>query len=278
MVRERSRFVFLGTLPKIKFGYVSDGDIMAKEELTHKVYLATFGRPRYIMEIGEMIYGVKKDTYPKLMGENGAIKKCLKRGWIKKIDMPTPEEKPPGFDKRIYYQAEIEPIIDSIMKRIEETLHATSPKQDELALKNILRHILTSRAFRYWIEVNLPKDYNIASTNGIEFILSFLDILFIIFERNDTIKEQFKRITKTDDYEKAIDLLRKDEGFRKKLPELTYLFYGEQDVSEEIKKDLPYLFIAPEIPLLKMLGFSDFGMKYYIAESLSKNTSKLLSD
>ena len=104
------------------------------------------------------------------------------------------------------------------MKHIEKTLRVTSPKQDELALKNILRHILTSRAFRYWIEVNLPKDYNIVSINGIEFILSFLDILFIIFERNDIIKEQYKWITKTDDYEKTIDLLRKDKGFMEKLP------------------------------------------------------------
>jgi len=76
---------------------------MVKEELDSKIYLITFKEPKYVMEIGEIIYGESRATYPKLMGKDGAIKRCEKNGWIIKTSIDPPDDKPLGFEKRDYY-------------------------------------------------------------------------------------------------------------------------------------------------------------------------------
>lgn len=94
---------------------------MAKEELSDKIYLITFDKPKYIMEIGEILYNEQRATYPKLMGEKGAIKKCLEKGLIKKTSVDIPKEKPLGFEKREYYISNIVPIIKEIEKQVDLT-------------------------------------------------------------------------------------------------------------------------------------------------------------
>ena len=94
-------------------------------------------------------------------------------------------------------------------------------------------------------------------------------------------KQKFGEIHEMKDYYSAIDILRKNEKFNSKIPKLMSLLYGDdipEDVKKEIKADIHHLFVAPKIGFLKSLGFSDFGMKYYMAESLSQSVSKLLSD
>ena len=89
--------MYKGTLQKVI--------LMAKDEISHKIYLIAFDKPKFVMEMGEIIYGEKRATYPKLMGESGAIKRCLNNGWIKKVTIEPPDDKPPGFEKRDYYIA-----------------------------------------------------------------------------------------------------------------------------------------------------------------------------
>jgi len=92
---------------------------LVKEELSHKIYLITFDKPKYVMEIGEIIYGKPRDTYPKLMGKSGAIKRCLKKGWIKKISVEPPDDKPLGFEKRDYYIANKGMLLKNIENKIK---------------------------------------------------------------------------------------------------------------------------------------------------------------
>jgi len=106
------------TLLKYQYSNVTNGDIMASEELDSKIFLITFNKPMYVMKIGEIIYGEKRATYPKLMGKDGAIKRCEKKKWIKKIDVGPPEEKPLGFERRDYYITNIDLFIDTFINKI----------------------------------------------------------------------------------------------------------------------------------------------------------------
>lgn len=92
---------------------------MVKEDFSDKIFLITIDKPQYIMEIGESLYGEKRSTYPKLMGEKGAIKRCETKGLIQKATIPPPDDKPSGFDKRVYYSANMEIIYNNILDRIE---------------------------------------------------------------------------------------------------------------------------------------------------------------
>ncbi|UCD13379.1 MAG: hypothetical protein JSW60_07425, partial [Thermoplasmatales archaeon] len=111
---------------------------MAKEELDSKIYLITFNQPKYVMEIGEIIYGEPRDTYPKLMGKLGAIKRCLKNGWIKETSVEPPEDKPLGFEKRDYYIANK----DVILKHIENKIKLDGTE------RKILSKILNDEIFK----------------------------------------------------------------------------------------------------------------------------------
>lgn len=273
MVRERSRFVFLGTLPKIKFGYVSNGDIMVKEELTHKVYLATFSKPRYVMDIGELIYDVKKDTYPKLMGKNGAIKKCLKRGWIKDVtdSIEIPDPKPQGFEKRRYYKANIDTILDHILYR------KILGELDEYVIKKISG----SKAFEYLISKHFFEDLKInrkGFIDAFEYILSHIDILIIICGEYNVLEEQSKELYTIQAYDKA---LKKNQGNKKLMDNLEKIIeklFEEDNLPREITEDALSLFIIPDslkLPVPLVSGLSEFGRRYYFMKPVIDGFAEL---
>jgi len=132
----------LVTLPKIKIGNVSNGDVMGKSSLSEQVYFATFEKPRYKSEIGKLLYG-EQTTYPKLIGKDGAVKKCKDTGMIKKIFVKTPENgsvKPFFFTKRQYYIASPDFLVEKIDNRLKsETGMCLDPKEKE-ALKYFVGH------------------------------------------------------------------------------------------------------------------------------------------
>ena len=142
---------------------------MAKDELSHKIYLITFNKPKYVMEIGEEIYGKpRRLTYPKLMGESGAIKRCLKKKWIKKVSVEPPEDKPLGFEKRDYYIANK----DILLKNIENNI-----KLDGTDRKAISK-ILNDEIFKACIgDLSNFIDYPNQDIDAIEYINDMIGYL-----------------------------------------------------------------------------------------------------
>ena len=112
---------------------------MPKEELPKKVMLAVFNKPLNETEIGKKIYKKKLQSYPKLMGKNQAIDKCLKRGWIKQVWLDIPEKKKPhGFENMKFYYSDIYPILEEISNELDLIDNE----------KDILEEILDSDSFR----------------------------------------------------------------------------------------------------------------------------------
>jgi hypothetical protein len=141
---------------------------MAKDELSHKIYLITFKQPKFVMEIGEIIYGESRATYPKLMGEKGAIKKCLNNGWIKGASVEPPDKKPLGFEKRDYYIANS----DIILKHIENKINL-----DKVERRDILK-ILNSENFKKCIgDLSNFIDYPNQDIDAIEYITDMIGFL-----------------------------------------------------------------------------------------------------
>jgi hypothetical protein len=148
----------LVTLPKIKIGNVSNGDVMGKSSLSEQVYFATFEKPRYKSEIGKLLYG-EQTTYPKLIGKDGAIKKCKDTGMIKKIFVKTPENgsaKPFFFTKRQYYSASP----DFLVEKIDNRLKSETGMCLDLKEKETLKYFVGHDSFKSFISTLLFRTDN----------------------------------------------------------------------------------------------------------------------
>ena len=143
--------------------------MMVKDELSHKIYLITFKEAKYVMEIGEEIYGPpRRQTYPKIMGKDGAIQKCVDNGWIKKINIEPPKVKPHGFEKRDYYIADSNIIVNNIENNIK--LSKTESKE--------ISRILNSEKFKACInDLSNFIDYPNQEIDAIEFISNLIGYL-----------------------------------------------------------------------------------------------------
>lgn len=239
---------------------------MTKEELTHKVYFATFDEPKYVMEIGNIIYGVEKQTYPKLMGENSAIDKCLKRGWIedvtKSIEIPDP--KPLGFEKRRYYKAKLDPLIDQI-KGI-----SSLDSFDEY----ILRDKFNSRFVRYLIQEEISKSLKNTSFYSIENVLLLFEFIVIIFEDEGAFERHSQGIETIDQYEKKKDeISQKIKSIIENRPDLKELF-DQEKISLEVFIDMFVFFIFPKKVLDKSKTIGIIRILFHTMTSFSNTISQ----
>ena len=250
---------------------------MAKEELAPKVYFLTFSKPRYVSEIGELIYGIKKETYPKIMGKKrGAIYKCLTEGLIEDVteSIELPKEKKPGFEKRKYYKAKVDPLISALKTKI------SLDSFDEY----ILRQILDSTLFRYLVG-NLKIDLK-EELNPITYIFMQLDWWATFYLKNNflstighIIDNKFKnkkeydffiheilKTSKETDFKETIKQLRE---FNPKDPFLNVIKNKEeeQDIYEIIKASIPF-YIAPKSLMEKIKGITIIGQMDSLFSSL----------
>ena len=259
-------------------GNVTNGDIMIREELSHKVYLTTFIEPNYVMEIGKLIYGKEQLTYPKLMGKNGVVNKCLKNGLIEDVTklMKTPDDKTPGFERRKYYRAKNDPLFE----RIESTgLYGLSSELD----KHVLDRILDSNAFRFFIKKQFIKNYKDyikdVSIDAFEVILSYLDILFIICSEYEILNEYSKEIWSIDDYNKIMKENQEDKKLMNKIEMMMKKLTEEKALPKEVMEDAVYLFIIPDNlkkPIPGLDGLSDFGKRYFYMKSIIDGFAEIL--
>lgn len=228
------------------------------------IYLMLYSEPRYPLEVSKLIYGQANN---RVFAE---IKQLHKDKWIEEftVSIDVPDKR---AEKRKYYRASIEPII----KHIKETY--LYPPDGDLAVgfNAMFREILNSRSFRYWVGNKLPEDFEVVAIDGIDFILTLLDGLFIMNEQNKFFKKQFGEIKDSQSYYKAIAFLRKDSKFQSKLPEIANILYGDEEIPELVEKDLVYMFVLPSISDIRPMGFSRFGEIYTWSISFSQNISKL---
>lgn len=234
---------------------------MSKEELIHKVYLATFSKPRFVSEIGKIIYGVEEKTYPKLMGKFGAIEKCLDLGWIKKVNLSDTGE--PGFKKRKYYQAQVSPLIKELKSRISLN------DFEEYTLRNLMK----SDTFRN-IFGSLSIDYNEnVNANQIFLMLDYLGLVYMktIFpsELGRFLESNIQTRNQYDEFiHETKDLLNSDEiDIKKKLMDInkSNLFnplielLKDKKHYQDFKKDVVYFIIAPKSLYEKLQGITWLG-------------------
>lgn len=227
------------------------------------IYLLIFSEPNYAFEISKKLYGKENK---RIFLE---IKKLLDNQWIEGYDIERPEFPDKRSQQRIYYQAKLDPIINHIRNTVEKEILFDSI--DEFVISSILQ----SQAFRYLIKKNIPENFKEEPIDAIDFILTYLDILFIVSSQTPIFTNLSKKIKKIGDYEKAIENLQKNSRFSKRIQDISELLFHQKDITEEVKSHLPYLFIIPEKTIVKYMGFGDFGRKYYSTLLLSKNLSQL---
>ncbi len=181
-------------------------------------------------------------------------------------------EKDENVDKRAgqrkYYQAKIDPIINFI-----ETIDIKLLDENDLYS---LRMIVGSRPFRYLVEKNIPENFKEIPINAIDFILTFVDYLFVISEQTEMFKKLQPGSRKIGDYEKAIEDLKSNKKFIEKTPEILELLYNQTNVPDPVKENLPYLFVIPRKLAFNHPGFSDFGRQFNSVNAISIEISNLL--
>jgi len=227
-----------------------------------KIYLLIYTKPRYAFEISDILYG----------RENKAVfaelKKLENENWIEGYSGELEDEITDGRSGyRKYYNAKIDFIINFI-----EIMDTTLLDENDLYP---LRMIIGSRPFRYLVEKNIPKNFKEESMNARDFILTFLDYLFIISEQIEMFKKLQPGPRKIGDYEKAIEDLKNNKRFIEKTPEILKILYNETDVPEPVKENLPHLFIIPRRLAFNHPGFSGFGVQLNSIMELSTKISEL---
>lgn len=230
------------------------------------IYLLIFCEPRYAFEISKILYGRENKA---VFAE---IKQLVNDNWIEEASVPFVEKDEKG-DKRAgqrkYYNAKIDPIISYIEK-------ITNMMLDENDLSP-LRRIIDSRPFRYLVEKNIPENFKEIPIDSIDFILTCLDVLFIISNRT----KMFKKLQPgprdiEDNYGKIVKSLKNNKIFIEKTPKLLEFLYEQTDVPDPVKENLAYLFIIPRRLAFNPPGFSDFGRKFYSIDTLSNEISKIM--
>ncbi|MCK5260789.1 MAG: hypothetical protein KAJ44_01240 [Thermoplasmatales archaeon] len=235
------------------------------KNVKHTIYLLIFCKPRYAFEISKILYG--RDN-KRVFAE---IKQLIDDKWIEESTVPFIEKDESG-DKRAgqrkYYQAKIDPIIDFI-----ETIDTKLLDENDLYP---LRMIVGSRPFRYLVEKNIHGDFKEIPINARDFILTFLDYLFIISEQTEMFKKLQPGPRKIGDYEKAVEDLKSNKKFVEKIPEILKLLYNETNVPDPVRENLSYLFVIPRKLAFNHQGFSGFGVQFNSINELSIKISNLL--
>ena len=238
------------------------------KNVKHTIYLLIFCEPRYAFEISKILYGRENKA---VFAE---IKQLVNDNWIVEASVPFVEKDEKG-DKRAgqrkYYNARIDPIISHIEK-------ITNIILDENDLSP-LRRTIDSRPFRYLVEKNVPENFKEIPIDSIDFILTCLDVLFIISNRT----KMFKKLQPgprdiEDNYGKIVKSLKTNKKFIEKTPKLLELLYDQTDVPDPVKENFSTLFVIPRRLAFNHPGFSDFGRKYFETEEVSQEISKLLED
>lgn len=229
------------------------------------IYLLLFSDPNYAFEISKIIYGKENKVVFR------ELKQMLDKGLIDSYSVETSKFKDGRSQQRNYYHAEVDLILTYIKKTVGKEILFDSFS------KSIIESILQSQAFRYLIKKNLPKDFKERSINAFDFILTYLDILFIISSQNTYFASFSKDIHRVGDYENALENLQKDPLFNNKLQEVSELLFheGEKNITPDVKEHLAYLFIIPEKIVFGHPGFSSFGIKYFDIISKARDFSNL---
>lgn len=231
------------------------------KDLRDTMYLLVFAESRYATEICKILYGKENK---RVFFE---LKKLATDGWIR-AESVTVHEKDKRAEKRKYYQANNDPVIDRIKQNCKGIF------DDDCQF--IFSTILNAPAFRYLIKRNIPENFKETSTDSIDFILTYLDILYIISDRNELFREASRGIKTVGDYEKAIEDLQNDKKFNEKLPEIMDILFRGKEPPIQVIERMSYLFIVPSKFTFRHPGFSDFGQKYFGITSISREISKLL--
>jgi len=227
------------------------------------IYLLIFTEPTYAFNISDIMYGQENK---RVFLE---IKQLLKQHWIEEFETSVFDERDKRSKQRIYYQANIRPIMDHI---------ADITKKDILPdpTNNFsIESTLNSLAFRYLIKRNLPEHFFQESINAIDFILTYLDFLVVFSSQNNYIKKFNQGIRKIGDYDRAFETLQKDKRFIEQSLKICELLYREKNSPVDIIEQLPYLFIFPGKLTDFYPGFSSFGAKYFNLLSTSRAFSNL---
>lgn len=226
------------------------------------IYLMIFSEPLYAFEISRRLYGRENK---RVFLE---IRKLEDDKWIKAHKMTVQDAIDGRSKQRIYYQANIRPILDQIEDITQDIL---LNETEEFSVK----HTLDSLAFRYLIKRNLPERFTDDPVSAIDFILTYFDFLVVVSSQNNYIKKFSRNIHEAGDYEDAIKSLRKDKQFIAQTPNICEHLFKEKTTIDDIKTHLPYLFVFPEKLIDFYPGFSSFGAKYFSFNSTAREISRL---
>ncbi len=229
------------------------------------IYLLIFTEPTYAFNISDIMYGQENK---RVFLE---IKQLLKQHWIEEFETSVFDERDKRSKQRIYYQANIKPIINHVEGITKDTL-------PDLTNRHCIESTLNSLAFRYLIKRNLPELFFQESINAIDFILTYFDFLVVFSSQNNYIKKFNQGIRKIGDYEQAIESLQKDKHFSARSSEICELLYREKNSPVDIIEQLPRLFIFPRKLTDFYPGFSSFGAKYFDLHSTSRAFSNLFEE
>jgi hypothetical protein len=222
-----------------------------EEGLASKIYLLAFFKPCSGYEISDRIYGrdlrVVRDT----------IYRHAPEGYFIAISQ----------DKRKHpkWLSNIDILVDKIGKEIRLF------KSEQ----NVLKTVMTSRAFEYLIEKQLPDNLKDASINAVDLILTTLDTLFIISEEIQTLANRGKEHDMIMDYDNAIFNIQNDKKLMKYLQKTLKKLCKEKELPEEIIEDIPRIFVFSYAITQQYSGISEFGKKYHEMKLISQQISKL---
>jgi hypothetical protein len=228
--------------------------------LPHQVYLATFDKPRYEKEIGDLIYKVKRETYSKLIGENGAIKKCEEKlKWIEDVTDAIPKKDEHGFWRRRYYLASIEPLLEKIRPDI-------MPEHEYF-----YKTVLNSKAFRYSVRRDAGGEIINPLMDSFELVLSKLDSWFFSSEflrmKDRSFDENCRKLHSKDDYEDVINRLKNDTEYLNYLKDFVPKMLGK-DTPLDVIEDFPRLIVFPGYISDFYPPFSEVGKQFCFAKSM----------
>jgi len=257
------------------------------QNLKEKIYLLTYGKPRYKSEISKLLYGKDvKQIYPE-------IKKLESPGtkWIKKVNYKGDIEgdiEDGRSINRIYYHANVEPLFDSMcrdLKNMQEKLSVVDKnkhnlfKWEDIELtvdeEKKLQYFLGHNVFRKFVYDLSEKEGQIYGFNDHSFNFSMIKnqfshycvfLLCCEFIKSAGIEENLKRTLKR--YESKKNFKDFSEGVLSfgfiLIEKLTYLDYRTSSTL------MPYLLAMwrafPEIscsmpdenPLSKFIPEEDF--------------------
>jgi len=145
----------------------------------------------------------------------------------------------------------------------------------------VLCQILQSTAFKFLVKNNLPKDLQNSDLNAIDYILSLMDLIFIVSHEVDFFKKKSRGITTKKDYDKVLREIKKDKELSNEIRKLVLPLFNMEnkpgvEIPDNVFVEFPCLFVVPERLAYYFRGQSEFGRKYYQMRPIAEGISKLL--